>query len=39
MVYGYVKVSTREQNEGRQMMAMEECDYKVDRKNNLPLKT
>lgn len=30
-VYGYVRVSTREQNEDRQMIALEECSVNIDK--------
>ena len=31
MVYGYVRVSTREQNEDRQLIAFERCGRKIDK--------
>jgi DNA invertase Pin-like site-specific DNA recombinase len=31
VIYGYVRVSTKEQNEGRQLIAMQECKFKIDK--------
>jgi DNA invertase Pin-like site-specific DNA recombinase len=31
MNYGYVRVSTKEQNEDRQLLAMSECGFKIDK--------
>jgi DNA invertase Pin-like site-specific DNA recombinase len=31
MNYGYVRVSTKEQNEGRQLIAMNECAFDIDK--------
>lgn len=31
MVYGYARVSTKEQNEDRQLIAFERCGRKIDK--------
>lgn len=31
MIFGYIRVSTKEQNEGRQLIAMQECKFKIDK--------
>lgn len=31
MIYSYIRVSTKEQNEDRQLIAMQECDFKIDK--------